>query len=242
MLEIRHVQDARSLRHAYERIYEEQAIRHSDSFYRWILGMLRPRPGRRLLDIACGQGRLPQIAAHRGVEAYGMDLSTQAVRAGQGQGAYLVVADGQCLPYPDAFFHYVTNIGSLEHYIDPEDGVREMARVLTPDGLACILLPNTFSLLGNVLHAWHTGRTSDDGQPIQRYAARYEWQDLLETHGLKVVRTHKYECEPPMSLRDLAGYLRRPKALIRLLLTPLLPLNLANSLVYICRRREAESR
>ncbi len=239
MLEIRHVQD-QDLRHAYEEIYRDEGILHTDSFYRWILSLLRPQPHKRFLDIACGQGRLVWFAARQGLEAHGLDLSAQAVKKGQSP-AHLIVADGQRLPYPDGSFHYLTNIGSLEHYVDPAEGVREMARVLTPDGVACILLPNTFSLLGNVLFAWHNGRTADDGQPIQRYAARYEWQDLLEEGGLRTVRTYKYECELPRSWRDLRRkYLRYPKTLVRLLLTPLIPLNLANSFVYICRKEGAK--
>lgn len=238
MLEIRHVRDSKGLQDAYEEIYRGRPIRHTDSLYRWILNLLRPQSGRTLLDIACGQGRLPQLAAQRGLRAYGMDLSAHAVMAGRGRGVQLIVADGQQLPYEDETFDYATSVGSLEHYVEPAEGIEEIARVLAPTGLACILVPNTYSLLGNVLHAWHTGRTADDGQPIQRFAARYEWQDLLQDRGLVVLRTHKYECEPPMSLRDVFGYLQRPKAFVRLLLTPVLPLNLSNSFVYICAKRQ----
>jgi SAM-dependent methyltransferase len=236
LIEIRYVGDAQALRSAYEGIYTSEGICHSDSFYRWILGLVQPERGKRLLDIACGQGRLPILATGLGIEAHGMDLSAQALRFGLGQEAHLVTANGQRLPYPDEAFDYVTNIGSLEHYADPAAGAREMARVLCDGGLACVLLPNTFSLLGNMLYAWHNGRTADDGQPIQRYAARYEWEDLLLAGGLSVRRTVKYECERPRTLPDLRRVVRRPKAVLRLLLSPFVPLNLANSFVYLCRK------
>lgn len=236
MIEIRHVGDADELRSAYEGIYAGEGIRHSDSFYRWILGLMQPEGGRCLLDIACGQGRLPGLAAGLGIEAHGIDLSAQALRHGLGWETHLVTANGQWLPYADGTFDYVTNIGSLEHYVDLAAGVREMARVLRDGGTACVLLPNTFSLLGNVLYAWHNGRTADDGQPIQRYAARYEWQDLLSAGGLAVRRTVKYEQERPRTLADLRQILRRPKTFMRLLLSPFVPLNLANSFVYLCRK------
>lgn len=236
MLEIRHVDSTPGLRDAYEEIYGDRGILHSDSFYRWILRLVRPEPGKRFLDVACGQGRLSQLAAGLGVKSHGLDLSTQAIRAGKGKGAELLAANAQHLPYGDSTFDYLTNIGSLEHYMNPYEGIREMSRVLSEDGIACILLPNTYSLLANVLNAWHHGRTADDGQPIQRFAARYEWQDILEREGLRVIRTHKYECEFPLSWRDFVAYLRRPKAFVRLLITPFLPLNLANSFVYICKK------
>jgi SAM-dependent methyltransferase len=242
LIEIRHIPKPEDLRPAYEEIYGDQGIRHSDSFYDWIFDLLKPEPGRLFLDIACGQGRLPQLAARYGLEAHGLDLSVRAIEVGLRSEVDLLVADGQRLPYPAGRFHYLTNIGSLEHYVDPVAGAQEMARVLAPGGLACILLPNAFSLLGNVLYALHEGRTADDGQPIQRYAARFEWQDLLQSAGLRVIRTHKYECERPRSWADLARYLRRPKALARLLLTPFIPLNLANSFVYICQKGTSESK
>ena len=236
MLEIRHISDEEDVQEAYDDIYESEApIRHLDSFYRWILRLLDPEPGRRLLDVACGHGVIARMAAARGLEGHGFDLSPAALFEGSGSDIHLALADGEQLPYPAASFDYLTNIGSLEHYENPDAGAREMARVLAPDGRACILLPNTFSL-SNVLHALHNGRTNDDGQPIQRYATQFEWRDLLEENGLAVLRTVKYERVWPRNGRELLWYLRRPKNIGWLFLTPFLPLNLANSFVYLCGR------
>lgn len=224
-------------RRAYDQIYSEDGIRQIDSFYRWLLRLIWPLPGRRLLDVACGEGMLPHFARQLyGVEAYGIDLSLAATRiaADQGSGAF-TVAGGEHLPFADASFDYVTCIGSLEHFLDMRAGITEMARVLRPDGTACILLPNTYSIIGNVYAALKTGMSTVDSQPLQRYAARAEWAMLLEAYGLAVVRTVKYEREPPDSLADCWWYLRHPRALIRLALTPFIPLNLASCFVYLCR-------
>ena len=51
LLEIRHVDSTPELRDVYEEIYEGQGILHSDSFYRWILKLIRPEPGKRFLDV-----------------------------------------------------------------------------------------------------------------------------------------------------------------------------------------------
>jgi SAM-dependent methyltransferase len=239
LLELRHIEDDGQLRAAYEDRYDSEPIRHLDSFYRWVLRQVSPQPGRRLLDVACGQGVIPELAAARGVLAHGCDLSAHALHPGGEAGvrALLTAANGERLPYADASFDYVTNIGSLEHYADPLGGAREMARLLAPGGRAFVLLPNTFGL-GNFIYAWHYGRTMDDGQPIQRYAARYEWQALLEDNGLRVVATIAYERVWPTSLKDALWYLRTPKALVLLLFSVLLPLNLASCLVYVCERNE----
>lgn len=239
-LEIRHTEDpsTRWSKGAYEELYSGTEIRHPDAFYRWVLGLLDAQAGDLLLDISCGVGSLPRLASHEGVRAHGVDFSEVALRAAQrqGPGPDWVVGDGQLLPYADERFDRVTHIGSLEHYTCPEAGAREIQRLLKPDGTACILLPNTFGLLGNVWTALRTGRTFDDGQPIQRYATRLEWQDLLNAAGLEVIRTVKYESAPPYSVDDIRWYLARPKNLIRLLLMPLIPLNWANYFVFLCKR------
>jgi SAM-dependent methyltransferase len=235
MLEIHHVKDDR-LRNAYDDLYEERPIRHTDSFYKWILKLLKPQVGSSLLDVACGQGRLVELATKLGVKAYGFDISLNALKVSDVNELGWAVANGEYMPFPDNTFDYLTNIGSLEHYINPSIGVQEMVRVLKPDGKACILLPNVFGMWSTVSHAFHHGRIVDDGQPIQRYAARYEWQDLLEDGGFKVFKTFKYECEFPSVFQDWETYIKNPKQMIRLILLPFLPINLANSFVFICTR------
>jgi SAM-dependent methyltransferase len=240
MIEIRkqpEVSDAWS-KGEYDRIYTGAGIRQTDSFYAWLVGLMQPARGTRLLDISCGEGSLGRLAASRGIQAVGLDLSEAALRvaAGEDRQQWFVAGDAQRLPFASGRFDYVSNIGSLEHYLDPELGASEMARVLRPGGLACVLLPNIYSLLDNIWYAYRFGRTFEDHQPIQRYAARYDWQGLLERGGLRVVRTVKYQREWPTRWADVGYYLRRPKALVRLLLTPLVPLNLASCFVYLCGR------
>jgi len=221
----------------YDVLHEQQGLRQRDSFYRWLVGLLRPVPGRWLLDVSSGQGMLVYFASKAGLRAVGLDCSIVAVTAGRKErGATAAVGDAEALPYPDNRFDYVTNIGSLEHYLAPAMGVREMARVLRPDGLAYVLLPNTFSLIGNIQHVWRTGDVFDDGQPLQRYGTHRQWQRLLEEHGLKVGRTLKYEREWPRTWADWRWHLIRPAKLLHLLLGVLVPLNLANCFVFECRK------
>jgi len=224
-------------RQAYDQLYTNAGIRLLDSFYRWLLRLLHPAAGQRLLDVACGEGVLPRFA-HQiyGLDAYGIDLSLPALHIAQTDGgSHACVASGEELPFSSASFDYVTCIGSLEHFLDMQAGIHEIARVLRPTGTACILVPNTYSILGNVYQAWKTGMSTIDPQPLQRYAARNEWAMLLEVGGLRILRTVKYEREPPDSLADSWWYLTHPRALARLAFTPWIPLNLASCFVYICQ-------
>ena len=224
---------------SYDALHAAGQLRQRDSFYKWLIGLLQPRAGRRLLDVSCGQGTLLKFGREAGLMVAGLDLSSEAVAAAlaqtEGKGG-LAVANAEQLPYAGGSFDYVTNIGSVEHYFRPGQAVAEMARVLHPDGLALILLPNTFGLLGNILHVWRHGDVFDDGQPLQRYGTRSQWCRLLESNGLQVVHTLKYERALPRTWPDLAWYLARPYRLGRALLAPLIPLNLTSFLVYKCRK------
>jgi len=235
MQEIRRQDDTQG---AYNAIYRDEGINQSDSFYLWLIGLLQPRPSARLLDISTGQGRLVVLAQRQGLRAVGMDFALDGVRLGKSQeaGASWSVSDGEKLPLPGGCIDYVTHIGSLEHYEHPLDGMREIARVLKPGGAACVLLPNSYGLLGNVKYVMQHGQIFDDGQPLQRYNTRQGWHDLLFEAGLRPYRTLKYEREWPRTWKDLRWYLARPAKIARLLISPLVPLNLGNCLVYLCRR------
>ena len=225
---------------AYDDIYGHEGIQLLDSFYLWLLGLVNLRPGGRLLDVSCGQGKLVGFARQAGIEAYGLDFSKAAIhRAHAITGrACFTVGDGMRLPFPNRSFDCITCIGSLEHFSDPLSGMREIWRMLAVNGLASILLPNTFSLLGNVNYARKHGDAFDDGQPIQRYNTRVGWTRMLEQSGLRVRQVAKYEITRPRTRADWAWYLRRPRKVAHLLAGLAIPVNLANCHVFLCTRAE----
>ena len=170
----------------------------------------------------------------------GIDLSPAAVKAASlvVPSSNLTVANAENLPFKKGLFNYLTNIGSLEHYFNPARAIKEMSRVLAPTGLALVLLPNTFGLLGNIFHVWRTGDVFDDGQPLQRYGTPVQWSTLLQENGLRVIRVIKYEREFPRTWRDGCWYLLHPHKLVRVFLSFLVPQNMASFLVYLCRKAE----
>lgn len=241
MIEIRHKQitDTTSTQDAYNRIYRDQGLMQRDSFYLWLIELLKPQPGKYLADISCGEGRLTALAREKGLHALGVDFAFDGVLIGSkdSPASDWVVGDGEALPLAESSLDYVTHIGSLEHYIHPERGVREISRVLKPEGRACILLPNAFGLLGNILNVLRKGDVHDDGQPLQRYGTRNYWESLLAANGLETIKRVGYgEVNFPRTTQDMGWWLSRPKKIIRLALSSLIPLNLTNHFVFICRR------
>lgn len=224
---------------SYDKIFEgSHRLRDTDSFYRWILKKLNPIAHQRLLDIGCGEGILVDFAHKLGLISIGMDISASGIKIAQlGTGSKrFALANGENLPFGENSFDYITNIGSLEHFINPLTGVREMRRVLHPDGLAAIVLPNGYYLADIIWNIWRTGYSVSHQQPLERFAAFGEWRDFLESGGLKIVKTYKYNFCFPKALNDLHWYRDHPRRILNLLLSPITPFNLSYHFLYLCKK------
>jgi ubiquinone/menaquinone biosynthesis C-methylase UbiE len=242
VIEIRHTKDTQS---AYDKIFTGEAIHQMESFFIWICSILRVGPGIRLLDVATGRGQMVEFATKRGAEAYGIDLSSVActIASKKVKMAFLC-SNGQELPLKSGAFDIITNLGSLEHFERMDIGIQEMARVLKPSGLACLTVPNTFGLRWNVQYAWKWGDVDDDGQPLQRYGTRKQWETLIEDNGFKINKVLGYEHERaiPRTLKDMLNYLKHPKRLLSMLtIARILPVNMAGQFVFICKRTNQTS-
>ncbi len=232
----------------YARAFSGEQTGQTPSRYLWLMELVdghrsdrgATTPSRRptLLDVSSGNGYLLQAADQHGWRAMGLELSPVGIRqtALRASGTPVVCGDAEALPFAVGAFDCVTNIGSVEHYRHPAQSVAEMARVLAPDGLALILVPNAYGLVGNIQYVWRHGDVFLDEQPIQRYGTRGAWQRLLEANGLRVERVVGYDREWPRTWADFRHLLRRPLKLVRAALGRLIPVNLADSLVFLCRR------
>lgn len=226
----------------YDGVFAAGEIRDNELLYHWIVRLLRPRRGARLLDVACGSGWLLHAAARAGLQTAGLDISPKAVEKARAfvPGAEVVAGDGEHLPWPDASFDYVTCLGSLEHYLHPDQGVREIARVMKPGGAAAVMLPNSYPF-ADLLKLAFSGRVEEpDWQIVERHAAREEWRRFLEANGLRVTAVHRYNKYPelftpgtPWKIKSLRKFFTR--AFIRYLA----PFNLAQQFVYLCERAPA---
>lgn len=244
MIEFRHPTSGtpeESIQKSYNEIYKTHGLVQGDRMYQWFINLLVPQMGCSLLDISCGEGRLTCLAQKQGLRAFGMDFAIAGVQKGQTLDARSgwAVADGEKLPVQEGSFDYVTHIGSLEHYHSPQAGANEISRVLKPGGKACVMLPNLFGLAGCIRHVIFTGDVYDDGQPLQRYATRRQWETILQSAGLVIERVTGYEGSmivPPKHLSDWGWFITHPTRLLHYILSWITPLNLRNHFVFLCKK------
>jgi SAM-dependent methyltransferase len=111
----------------------------------WFAELL-PAAGRRTLDVGCGEGRLGRFLASRGHAVSGVDSSPRLVQAARETGGYdeLICTDagGGSLPWDDGSFDLAVSHMVLQDMTEPAVCIAEVARVLGPDGLFCLAIPN----------------------------------------------------------------------------------------------------
>ena len=177
----------------YDCDYRDRKFGGPDFTHRWILRIIYPKRGKRLLDIGCGQGLLLKEAEGIGLITYGVDISSEAVALAKENvsTSEIICADAHRLKWKDGFFDYITNIGSLEHLQEPDKCLKEMVRVIREGGKICIMLPNLYyykHIINKVLHK----REPTSYQSIERFASLQEWKRLIKEGGLKIDRIYKY--------------------------------------------------
>lgn len=101
---------------------------------------LVPPPGRRTIEIGCGEGRVTRDLKARGHRVVGVDVAPTLVRlaAEADPGGEYLQADAADLPFRDGSFDIAIAFNSLMDVDDMPAAVLEAARVLEPQGRFCV--------------------------------------------------------------------------------------------------------
>jgi len=119
-----------------------------------------------ILDVGCGTGANLELLARFG-EVEGVDISDDALSFCRQRG-YTNVRRGaaQLLPFEDNVFDLVTALDVVEHLDDDLGSLREMRRVLKPNGRVLLFVPAFMFLWG----------VQDD---VSNHRRRYTLKELL---------------------------------------------------------------
>lgn len=119
------------------------------SWRRFAVQKLLEQKGTRFLDVAAGtcDVTLELVRTDPRVQVVAIDFtfsmlirgSAKILRASQTNRVYLALADGLCLPFPEACFDGAIIAFGIRNILSREKALREMARVVTPGGLLVVL-------------------------------------------------------------------------------------------------------
>ncbi len=126
----------------------------------------------RLLDLGCGTGELAAGFLEAGYEYYGVDIEPQRIayaRRTYPKGKFHVMDAGD-ISYPDGYFDQILVTGVLHHLSDEEVRriVREMRRVLHPEGRALVMEDIALPLRGSLNFLGALVHLADEGAHIRR--------------------------------------------------------------------------
>jgi demethylmenaquinone methyltransferase/2-methoxy-6-polyprenyl-1,4-benzoquinol methylase len=113
------------------------------------------QPDSPVLDLCCGTGdmtfALREQGGNDGPQVFGADFSHAMLErarskaldkispTGKSPAPYWIEADALCLPFPDKHFSLVTSAFGFRNLVDYDGGLREIVRVLRPEGECGIL-------------------------------------------------------------------------------------------------------
>jgi ubiquinone/menaquinone biosynthesis C-methylase UbiE len=187
--------DAPALKAAMNRFWENGGYRYDtlrdQAYYaeidRHIAHFAAGWTGKRILDLACGSGRLPAaMGAANSVAA--VDLSEVAVRRASESSSHAACAvmDAHRLGFPAASFSVVLFIDAIEHVKDAPAVLAEIARVLAPGGEVIATVANRNSLHEIIARKLGMPEFKTNYQHIREFTFA-ETRALLEERGLSVV-------------------------------------------------------
>jgi SAM-dependent methyltransferase len=155
------------------------------------------------LDVGCGRGDLLRLGLRSFREAAGCDVSAAMLAASPDLPIRRQI-DPVTLPFNDGSFHFVTAVCVL-HHIEPaeqEPVIAELARVLKPGGVVCIIEHNPYNPITQLIV-----RRSPVDVNAKLLSAGFA-QQLLASSGVRAIE-HEYFLYLPQRLFATMGFLER---------------------------------
>ena len=194
----------------------ENSLRQYDGWHRKVHGgespgMLRlaqwhedalaispPLAGKQVLEVGCGAGDFAAHLAREGAEVTAVDFSCTVIgiarertAAGHAKVCFST-ADAQNLPFAAESFDLVFSCECLEHLPDPQQALREMARVLRRGGRLVLTTENySNAMVLAWIVSWWRGvpfNSGTEAQPVERFFLFWNVKRMMRRAGFAVER------------------------------------------------------
>jgi len=179
-----------------------------------VLEKMRLGPTDNVLDLGCGAGWLSRQISRSVPEGrvVGMDISDEMIRVARRTSVdhdnlLFVAGEVAAIPWEPNFFTHVISVESSYYWPNPTAGVKEIYRVLRPDGAAWILI--NYYRDNPHCHQW--GELL--AVPTHLFSAE-EWADLFRAAGFAQV-LHERVADPTPTPEIYTGRWFRDAAQLR---------------------------
>lgn len=183
----------------YHKLYFERDEQEAVAFINKLINHLQPKPGSRMLDVACGKGRHSKTLAAMGFEVTGIDISPDSIafaKQFEKENLSFFVHDMR-LPfwgnYFDMAFNFFTSFGYFKTRREHDDAIRTIARSLKPGGYFIIDYLNVHCAEDHLLH--------DEKKIIDKTVYDINrWED--DTHFFKKIVITDPSLKEPLSYTE----------------------------------------
>lgn len=192
--------DEKTLRSMYSSTYRSEDATRFPSALEKVIRVVREgrrraveryAPKGRILDVGCGRGDFLQMMLERGWECAGLELDAR-VGAKSRKGLDLKCGSLSDVRFAEASFEAVTFWHVFEHVREPEWTLKECARILKPQGLLVLAVPNTGSVQAKVGgRGWFH---LDPPFHLYHYSAA-NMKKFLDKNGFEVLRVRHFSFE-----------------------------------------------
>lgn len=97
------------------------------------------KPGQKILDVGVGLGRL--LEDFNELERYGMDISSNYIEIASKKNITCCLSLIEDMPYQENYFDVITCTDVLEHVLDLNLAIKNILKVLKPNGILIIRVP-----------------------------------------------------------------------------------------------------
>jgi 2-polyprenyl-3-methyl-5-hydroxy-6-metoxy-1,4-benzoquinol methylase len=149
----------------------------------FLIGLVSYKKGGKILDVGCGNGNYLEWFKSRGWNVYGVEINEEASNICRRKGINIYNGILQDAKFKEYFFDVVSLVQVLEHMPDPSSSIKEIYRVLKPNGILLIGVPN-FGCFDRKLF-------KKDWIPLEvpRHLYHFELKSLIELlahHGFEI--------------------------------------------------------